>query len=115
MKNLSRLLFVAVLLASFGTANAQDENNPWAFGIGTNAVDFYPVGESLPQGEFLDEFFNANDHYNFLPFLSRITVSRYLTDGFTLTVAGSLNTIDKFGDRLDPNTGEELVLSLIHI
>jgi len=109
MKNLSRLLFVAVLLASFGTANAQDENNPWAFGIGTNAVDFYPVGESLPQGEFLDEFFNANDHYNFLPFLSRITVSRYLTDGFTLTVAGSLNTIDKFGDRLDPNTGEELV------
>ena len=66
MKNLSRLLFVAVLLASFSTANAQDKNNPWAFGLGINAVDPYPVGEPLPQGEFFDEFLNANDHYNVL-------------------------------------------------
>jgi outer membrane protein OmpA-like peptidoglycan-associated protein len=101
MKNLSRLLFVAVLLASFSTANAQDKNNPWAFGLGINAVDPYPVGEPLPQGEFFDEFLNANDHYNVLPFLSRLTVSRYLDDGFTFTVAGSLNRINKFGDNLD--------------
>ena len=101
MKNLSRLLFVAVLLASFSTANAQDKNNPWAFGLGINAVDPYPVGEPLPQGEFFDEFLNANDHYNVLPFLSRLTVSRYLDDGFTFTVAGSLNRINKFGDNVD--------------
>ncbi|RNC88072.1 MAG: OmpA family protein [Winogradskyella sp.] len=98
MKNLSRLLFVAVLLASFSTANAQDKNNPWAFGLGINAVDFWPVGESLPQGEFLDEFANVTDHYNVIPFLSRITISRYLDDGFTFTVAGSLNRINKIGE-----------------
>ena len=53
MKNLSRLLFVTVLLMSFSTSNAQDKNNPWAIGIGANAVDFYPVGEDIPQGEYL--------------------------------------------------------------
>ncbi|WP_299115833.1 OmpA family protein [uncultured Winogradskyella sp.] len=107
MKNLSRLLFVAVLFASFSTANAQDKNNPWAFGLGVNAVDFYPVGEDIPQGDFFDEFVNANDHYNFLPFLSRITVSRYLDEGFTFTVAGSLNRINKFGSNVNLSTGEE--------
>ncbi|SHG85567.1 OmpA family protein [Winogradskyella jejuensis] len=101
MKNLSRLLFVAVLLASLSTANAQDKNNPWAFELGINAVDPYPVGEPLPQGEFFDEFLNANDHWNVLPFLSRIAVSRYLDDGFTFTAAGSLNIINKFGDVKD--------------
>ena len=55
MKNLSRLLFVAVLLISFSTTHAQDKNNPWAFTIGSNAVDFYPVGEDTPQGDYFDE------------------------------------------------------------
>jgi len=97
MKNLSRLFFAMLLLLSFN-ANAQDENNPWAVGIGVNAVDFYPTGENAPLGEYFDEFFNLSDHYNFLPSLSTISVSRYLSDGFTLTAAGSINEIDSFGD-----------------
>ena len=103
MKNLSRLLFIAVLLVGYSTANAQDENNPWAFSIGVNAVDFYPVGEDRPQGPYFDEFFNLNDHWNILPFLSRFAVSRYLDDGFTFTAAGSFNNIRKFGSNIDPN------------
>ncbi|MDO1502059.1 OmpA family protein [Winogradskyella maritima] len=109
MKNLSRLLFVALLALSFTTANAQDANNPWAVSLGVNAVDVYPVGEDLPQGDYFDEFFNANDHWNFLPFVSRLAVSRYLSDGFTFTAAGSLNRIDKFGENRNPLTGEETV------
>ena len=97
MKNLSRLFFAMLLVLSFN-ANAQDENNPWKIGVGANAVDFYPVGENAPLGEYFDEFFNANDHWNFLPSLSRVSVSRYLSDGFTLTAAGSINRIDKIGD-----------------
>ncbi|MEY8870804.1 MULTISPECIES: OmpA family protein [Flavobacteriaceae] len=97
MKNLSRLFFAMLLLLSFN-ANAQDENNPWAVGIGVNAVDFYPTGEDAPLGEYFDEFFNLSDHYNFLPSLSTVSVSRYLSDGFTLTAAGSINEIDSFGD-----------------
>jgi len=102
MKNLSRLLFALVLVLSFN-ANAQDENNPWKFGIGVNAVDLYPVGEDAPLGDYFDEFFNANDHYNVLPSLSRLSVSRYLSDGFTLSVAGSINEISKVGDARADN------------
>ncbi|RED46251.1 outer membrane protein OmpA-like peptidoglycan-associated protein [Winogradskyella eximia] len=98
MKNLSRLFFVAVLIASFSTSNAQDKNNPWAITIGANAVDFYPVGEDAPQGEYFDQYFNTKDHWNILPSLSTVSVSRYLTDGFTFTAKGSINRIDKFGD-----------------
>ncbi|MFD1017082.1 OmpA family protein [Winogradskyella rapida] len=98
MKNLSRLFFVAVLIASFSTSNAQDKNNPWAIGFGANAVDAYPVGEDAPQGGYFDEYFNVKEHWNVLPSISTLSVSRYLSDGFTFTAKGSLNRIDKFGD-----------------
>ncbi len=109
MKNLSRLFFVIVLLLSFSTSNAQDENNPWALSIGFNAVDPYPVGEDSPQGPYFDEFFNATDHWNIFPSLSRLAVSRYLSDGFVFTVGGSINKIKKFGSNFDPQTGEESI------
>jgi len=98
MKNLSRLLFVTVLLVCFSTTNAQDQNNPWAVTIGVNAVDAYPVGEDAPQGGYFDKFFDVGDHWNILPSVSTIAVSRYLSDGFTFTATGSINRIDKFGD-----------------
>ena len=98
MKNLSRLLFTLVLLVSFSNVNAQDENNPWAISFGVNAVDVYPVGENAPQGGYFDEYFNLSDHWNILPSLSTITVSKYLGDNFILGVGGSINKIDKFGD-----------------
>ncbi|WP_422106487.1 OmpA family protein [Winogradskyella sp.] len=107
MKNLSRLLFVAVLLVSFSTTYGQDKNNPWAITLGVNAVDPYPVGEDAPQGDYFDEFFNATDHWNIFPSVSSIAVSRYLSDGFTFTAVGSVNRIDKFGTNFDPRTGEE--------
>ncbi|TXE08278.1 OmpA family protein [Gelidibacter salicanalis] len=97
MKNLSRLFFAMLLLFSFSNVNAQDENNPWAIGVGVNAVDFYPTGEDGQGGTF-DEYFNYGDHYNVLPSLSSISVSRYLSDGFTLTAAGTINEISKIGD-----------------
>ena len=97
MKNLSRLFFVLLLALSFN-ANAQDENNPWKISIGVNAVDLYPVGEEAPRGEFLDEFFNLEDHWNIIPSLSTVSVSRYLSEGFSLTATGSINEISKFGD-----------------
>src|SRR5690606_23405558 len=95
---LSRLLFAMLLVLGFSNANAQDENNPWAIGFGVNAVDFYPVGEDAPRGEYFDEFFNQEDHWNILPSLSTISVSRYLDKGFSLGVSGSINKISKFGD-----------------
>lgn len=103
MKNLSKLLFAAALLFSASVVNAQDENNPWAVGLGVNAVDAYPVGEALPQGDYFDEYFNATDHWNILPSVSRVAVSRYLSDGFTFTAGGTINRITKFGSNRDAN------------
>ncbi len=98
MKNLSRLLFAMLLVLGYSNVNAQDENNPWQITIGANAVDFYPTGENAPLGDTFDEYFNVEDHWNILPSLSTISVSKYLGDGFSFGVAGSLNKIDKWGD-----------------
>ena len=105
MKHLNRLLVAAILFIGIGVANAQDENNPWAVEIGANAVDVYPVGTSdkgrIPaslRGEIFDEYFNANDHWNILPSVSRLAISRYVGSGFVFTAAGTINKIDRLGD-----------------
>jgi OOP family OmpA-OmpF porin len=98
MKNLSRLMFALLLVVGFSNANAQDDNNPWQFSFGINAVDLYPVGENAPLGEYFDEYFNLGDHYNIVPSLSTFTVSKYMGDNFSFGVRGSINKIDKVGD-----------------
>ncbi len=111
MKSINKLFFVAALIFSISFVNAQDENNPLAVSIGINAVDLYPVGEPVPQGDYFDEFFNATDHWNILPSISRIAVSKYLSDGFTLTVGGSVNQITKLGSAPDfTQDGEEVTV-----
>ena len=109
MKNLSRLLLAMLLLLGYSNVNAQDDNNPWAISFGINAVDVYPVGEDAPQGDFFDEYFNAEDHWNIIPSLSTVSVSRYFSDNFSFSATGSFNKIDKFGDIVDPITGVETV------
>ncbi|KJD33973.1 cell envelope biogenesis protein OmpA [Tamlana nanhaiensis] len=103
MKNLSRLLLAMLLILGYSNANAQDENNPWQITIGANAVDAYPSGDGVVGnaqfGETIfDEYFNVSDHWNILPSLSTISVSRYIKNGFSLGVAGSLNKIENWGD-----------------
>lgn len=99
MKNLSRLLFAMLLVLGYSNANAQDKNNPWQITIGANAVDAYPSGDGgLFSETIFDEYFNATDHWNILPSLSTISVSKYVGDGFSFGISGSLNKIDKWGD-----------------
>ncbi|WP_090124290.1 OmpA family protein [Lutibacter oricola] len=104
MKHL-KVAFLAVLLTvGFSQVNAQDKNNPWQIGFGVNAVDFYPTnieGMVTPAGNstvWFDEFGNADDHYNIIPAITRVSVGRYLTDGFSFEVGGTLNKIEKIGD-----------------
>ncbi len=102
MKHLSTLLVASLLVLGVSTANAQDENNPWAVSIGINAVDIFPTGGDLiSQGEIFDEFFNASDHWNILPSVSKLSVGRYIGDGFAFTASGSVNKIDKLGELPD--------------
>ncbi|MDN3664818.1 OmpA family protein [Algibacter miyuki] len=106
MKNLSRLLFAMLLVLGYSNANAQDKNNPWQITIGVNAVDAYPSGDGgLFSDSFADELANASDHWNILPSLSTISVSKYLSDGFSFGITGSLNKIEKWGDiSVNPDT-----------
>ena len=97
MKHLSKLLVAAVLFMGLGTMQAQDSNNPWQVSFGVNAIDVYPTNQP-GLGKWFDEYFNANDHWNILPSISVVSVSRYVGDGFSVGVRGSLNQIDKIGD-----------------
>ncbi|ADY29071.1 OmpA family protein [Cellulophaga lytica] len=101
MKNLSKLMLVALLLVGVNNIQAQDENNPWQISFGVNAVDMYPTNDEdavYPTGELFDEYFNATDHWNILPSISYIGVSRSVGNGFSVGVRGSLNRIENLGD-----------------
>ena len=112
MKNLSRLMLAMLLVLGYSSTNAQDKTNPWQITVGLNAVDVFPSGEGelftsgFASDSFGDELFNLNDHWNILPSLSTVSVSRYIKNGFSVGVAGSLNIIDKFG-QVSPD--EEIV------
>ncbi|WP_405247785.1 OmpA family protein [Cellulophaga sp. Asnod2-G02] len=95
MRHLSKLLVVALLFVGFNSIQAQDENNPWQVGFGVNAIDVYPTSDV---SSFGNEYFNATDHWNILPSISYVSVSRYVGDGFSVGARGSLNRIDKLGD-----------------
>jgi len=102
MKHLSKLMLVALLVVGFNNVQAQDENNPWQVQFGVNAIDVYPTGaDNLDMGAqstFGNEFFNANDHWNILPSISFIGLSKSVGGGFSVGARGSLNKISKLGD-----------------
>ena len=101
MKQLSRLLVVGLLIMGFNNVQAQDENNPWQVSFGVNAIDVYPTNDSdasYPTGTLFSEYFNANDHWNILPSISYVAVSKSVGDGFSIGARGSLNRISKLGD-----------------
>ncbi len=101
MKHLSKLLVVALVFVGINSIQAQDENNPWQVSIGVNAIDAYPTNDSdnpFSSTTLFDEYFNASDHWNILPSVSYVSVSKYVGDGFSVGARGSLNRIEKIGD-----------------
>ncbi|MFK7811461.1 MAG: OmpA family protein [Maribacter sp.] len=95
MKHLSKLMAVALLFVGFSSIQAQDENNPWQVSFGVNAIDVYPTGDV---SSFGNQLYNATDHWNILPSISYVGVSKSVGNGFAVGVRGSLNKISKFGD-----------------
>ncbi|WP_430408470.1 OmpA family protein [Kordia sp.] len=89
--------FITLLLAALWTQSSfsQDTDKSWYIEAGVSAIDLYPVGEDMPQGEFLDEFINLNDHWNFGYYLG---VSRNLTNNLSLSARGTVSEITKYGD-----------------
>jgi len=101
MKHLNKL-FAAVLMLTGLSSQAQDSNNPWAISFGVNAVDTRFSAASKLEDQF-SEFFNAKDHWNILPSVSYLTVSKYVGSNFSFGVTGSVNKITKY---VEPRIGD---------
>ena len=118
MKHVKIAILAMFVFVGINNVNAQDKNNPWAVNFGVNAIDFHPTnydGNLNDDGygsEWFDEFFNITDHYNFVPTISTLSVGRYLNDGFTLDVTGSVNKITKMGNNPEVDPGNLAFLAL---
>ena len=107
MKHLNKLFAVALLFAGL-TSQAQDSNNPWAVSFGVNGVDtkVSAVGNDSPKWI---QLVNAEKNWNILPSVSYLNVSRYVGDGFSFGLAGSVNKIDKWVARDFSTTATDIV------
>lgn len=104
MKQFGKLL-VAVALVFGVSANAQNEDNPWAITIGVNAVDFHAAGNDGQltnkgnEAKIFNEFFNVEDNWNFVPSISQLTVARYVGSGVSVDLTGTFNKIDQYSNH----------------
>lgn len=98
MKQVNKL-FTAVLLFVGIVSHAQDSNNPWALSFGANAVDTRVSASRDGLGFFekqFSQFFDVKDNWNVIPSLSYVSLSKYIGDGFSFGVTGSVNRISKY-------------------
>jgi hypothetical protein len=96
MKNIKLAIIALFTLVSVYSVSAQDSNNPWAISAGFNVVD---VQGPTDFPNILKDYYGTGD-WNYLSTISRITVERYLEDGFTLQLAGSLNRITHVTEKM---------------
>lgn len=91
MKQLKLAMLAMLAFLAVGTVNAQDENNPWAVSFGVNTID---VRIPTEFGDYVQDYFGTSEWGdNTLPSISRISAEKYLADGFSLQLAGSLNKV----------------------
>lgn len=96
MKHLNKIL-VAIIVMMGLNSFAQDNNNPWAFSFGVNAID---TKTSAGGGHnWLDRHFSqpfaVKDNWNIVPSITYLGVSKYVGDNFSFGVSGSVNKIGK--------------------
>jgi len=84
MKHLRKVLLTLLVVATLSNMNAQDANNPWIVGFGMNAVHSPELRENF---DFIKD-------WNFSKSLfSRLSVGKYISDGFSIEGALAMNTI----------------------
>ncbi len=99
MKQIKKAVLAMFALLTLSNVSAQDENNPWAVGFGINTVD---VRIPSKFGDYAKDYIGTGEWGdNTLPSISRISVERYLNDGFTLQLAGSINKVKTFSSEED--------------
>ncbi|GGK38030.1 MULTISPECIES: OmpA family protein [Flavobacteriaceae] len=93
MKHLKIAILALLVITSFSNANAQDKENPWMLNFGTNAIDI-STNSDATSGYFGSYKFDGND-VNVIPWLSRVSLTRYIGKGFGLELAGAMNKVDR--------------------
>ncbi|WP_457616642.1 OmpA family protein [Lutibacter sp.] len=101
------ILFFVIIITST-SVRSQDKENPWLIGFGINAVDFYSVNISGMKTEigletvWFDQFFNLNNHYNYVTAPTKLTIGRYINKNFNVVLSASINKITQWGNvKLD--------------
>ena len=96
MKNFKMAMIALFALVMVSNVSAQDSNNPWAISFGVNNIDFRK-GSGF--GDVVKDYLGTND-WNVLPSISRISAEKYIQDGFSVQLVGSLNQLNKSGGLL---------------
>ena len=102
MKIKQVLAALIITLISATTIQAQNKNNPWSLFVGANAVDFYPTGNGIGEGNVWEEtafggLFQTK-RWNYIESLSQINIGRYIGSGFSVKADFALNRISQVGD-----------------
>lgn len=76
---------------------AQSEYDKWVFGLGANAVDFFPfeTAGNGNNGGFFNEVTNAADHWNVGG--PKVHATRHIWEGLSIEGAFSFCTLTRFG------------------
>lgn len=95
------ILYLFMGCLSFYSLNAlaQDLNNPFKITVGTNAVDAFPTNAVNPfeTGRLFEDFFNVDEHWNFITAPNFVAGSMYIDNGFSVGLRGSMNKISTLG------------------
>jgi outer membrane protein OmpA-like peptidoglycan-associated protein len=112
MKHLNKLFVSMLMVAGLG-ANAQSSDNPWAISFGANAIDTKTsaIGE---EGKFTDHFtqpFKVKEHWNIIPSVSYLSVTKNVGGNWSFGVVGSVNKISKYVVWNGPGATETSVVN----
>ena len=80
MKRLKLAVAALFTLVTIVSVSAQDSNNPWVVGFGLNLVD---IRTSSDFSTNVEDYLGPND-WNLLPSISRISVEKYIEDGWEI-------------------------------
>lgn len=95
-------IFIILLFVVFSrSVLAQNKTSPWKITVGINAIEVDPVGSS-----------SKGTETQISPNVSYLEVSRYLGAGFSLDLAGSLNSLERTSGAEDLYYGIDLGTSL---
>lgn len=100
----NNILIIVINFIFILSVNSQDKENPWVIAFGVNAIDHYPTnikGMKSTIGvrtKWYDQFFNLNDHYNYISAPSKLSLSRYINESFNAELAFTINQITQLGN-----------------